>query len=296
MRISYQSPLQLSLPAIAEIHTSAYGGGWVSSPLKLAEIFRTQNVDLQRSLIAYDGRRPIGIALIGRRRAHGWLYDFAITPGYRGKGLATRLLQTATREAAKAGMRDIELDVWEKRDDAIRLYQRAGFQHVRSYLNFEASGAALRLSDLDLPPRLKATSCPVEGIIPWYAANEHEPQPCWDRRLPSLLTYGDGQACVVADEQGPAACMEYAARRASPSDPERIRPLFVGLRSDAGIEHLRALFVAAARDAFGDLSGPVFRVALEPENSRLASLLNDLGMQLVGQALDMRLTMMPETL
>lgn len=293
MQITYQSVLNFSLPAIAEIHTTCYGGGWVSTPVKLAEIFRVQGVDLEHSLVAYDGRRPVGIAFFGRRRAHGWLYDFAIAPAYRGQGLGTRLLMTTTREAAKAGIRDIELDVWEKRDDAIRLYKRAGFEHRRTYLNFEATGLHLRLSERDLAPTWRIQPWPVESVIPWYANNDHEPEPCWDRRLPSLLTYADAKACILEDERGPVACLHYAARPAAERDPDRIRPMFVGLRADAGTSHLRALFAAAAQINFGSPTTTVFRIALEPETSRLVHLLADLGMRLVGRALDMRLNLQP---
>lgn len=291
MRITYQSALHLSLSDIAELHTSAYGGGWTSKVDTLADIFRVQSVDLKLSLIAYDGRRPVGLALIGRRRAHGWLYDFAITRSYRGQGLATRLLQTSTREAAKAGLRDVELDVWEKRDDAIRLYQRAGFQHVRNYLMFHATGAQLHLSDDDLPPDWQATSDLVETVIPWYAAAESEPQPAWDRRLPSLLTYSDARVMLLVDSQGPAACLHYAARPASGHDPNRVRPMFIGLRPGSGIAHVRALLFAAARDAFGDVAGTTFRIALEPEHSTLAKLLAEAGMNVAATAFDMRLRM-----
>jgi ribosomal protein S18 acetylase RimI-like enzyme len=289
MRITFQSALQLNLPAIAELQTTTYGGGWTSNPTKLADIFRIQSVDLQQSLIAYDGRKPIGLALLGRRRAHGWLYDFGMLPAYRGRGLGTRLLTTAARQAAKAGIRDIELDVWERRDDAIRLYQRAGFQHTRSYLNLEASGSALRLSDLDMPPRLRITPGSVEEVIGWYAAARAEPDPCWDRRLPSLLTYSDAQFCTVADEHGSIACMHYVARIAAGKDPNRVRPMFIGLTERARIEHLRALFSFAARTAFADFSTTIFRIALEPETSTPAQLLLDMGMRIAGRALDMRL-------
>lgn len=295
MRLTYQSALNLSLPAIADIHSAAFGSGWRSEADKLADIFRTQSVDLRLSLVAYDGRKPVGIAFLGRRRAHGWLYDFAIVPAYRGYGVGTRLLTTMTREASKASVRDIELDVWEKRDDAIRLYERAGFEFRRSYLNFEGTGAQLGLSPDAPPARWDIRSCTVEQIVPWYAAAaEHEPEPCWDRRLPSLLTYGDAQACVVADEQGPAACMHYAARTAAGNDPDRIRPMFVGLRRGATVAHLRTLFAAAAKSAFADLETTVFRVALEPDQSTLCTLLDAAGMQTVGRALDMRLSLRQE--
>ncbi|HEX6291432.1 MAG TPA: GNAT family N-acetyltransferase [Herpetosiphonaceae bacterium] len=289
MRITFQSALQLTLPSVAELQTATYGGGWKSNPTKLADIFRVHNVDLEHSLIAYDGRKLMGLALLGRRRAHGWLYDFGILPAYRGKGLGTRLLMTAAREAAKAGVRSIELDVWEKRDDAIRLYQRVGFQHVRTYLNVEASGDDLRLSELDLPPRLRLAVGRVEDVIGWYAAARDEPEPCWDRGLPSLLTYGDAQLCTVADDQGLVACMHYVARSASGADPNRVRPMFIGLTERSGLEHIRALFSFAARSAFENISTTMFRVALEPEPSKPARLLLDVGMQIAGRALDMRL-------
>lgn len=291
MRITYQSALHLSLPQIAELHTSAYGGGWTSTPAKLAEIFRVQNVDLALSLVAYDGRKPIGLAMLGRRRAHGWLYDFAITPSYRGKGLGTRLLQTTTREAAKAGVRDIDLDVWEKRDDAIRLYRSAGFQHVRTYLVLQATGAQLELGSHDIAPDWQVTPDLVETVIPWYAAAEDEPRPCWDRSLPSLLSYDDAQLLLLHDAGGPAACLHYAARPAAGPDPNRIRPMFVGLRAGAGIEHIRALFAAATQRTFADAGATTFRIALEPEQSQLVRLLNGMGVQVVARALGMQLSM-----
>jgi ribosomal protein S18 acetylase RimI-like enzyme len=288
MRITYQSALHLSLPQIAELHSMAYGG-WVSKPETLADIFRVQSVDLKLSLVAYDGRKAIGLALLGRRRAHGWLYDFAVSPKYRGQGLGTRLLQTTTREAERAGVRDLELDVWEKRDDAIRLYQRAGFQHMRSYLIFQSTGAELQLNDDDLPSHWSISPALVKEITPWYAAAANEPEAAWDRRLPSLLSYGDARALTLADQQGPAAFMHYAARPASGTDPNRIRPMFVGLRPGMGVPVLRALFLFAARDAFGEVATTAFRVALEPETSTLAALLTTLGMKPVARALDMRL-------
>jgi hypothetical protein len=231
------------------------------------------------------------MALLGRRGSHGWLYDFGILPTYRGKGLGTRLLTTATREAAKAGMRDIELDVWEKRADAIRLYQQAGFRHERSYLNFEASGTELRLSDLDLPPRLALANGLVKDVIGWYAAAHDQTDPCWDRQLSSLLTYSDAQLCTVADDQGPLACLHYVARPAAGNDPNRVRPMFIGQTTRTRVEHLRALFSFAARSAFADLATTVFRVALEPETSATAKLLADTGLRAVGRALDMRLNL-----
>ena len=96
---------------------------------------------------------------------------------------------------------------------------------------------------------------------------------------------------MIADEQGTAALMHYAARSASGNDPNRVRPMFIGLRQGAGVDYIRALFVAAARTVFVDLTATVFRMALEPETSRVARLLAEMGMRTAGRALDMRLSM-----
>lgn len=289
MRITYQSALDHSLSELADIHTHAYGGNWVSLPGKLAEITRTLNLDLEHSLVAYDGRKPIGLVLLGRRRAHGWLYDLAVQPSYRSHGLGTRLVMTATRQLMQAGVRDIELDVWEKRDDAIRLYRRAGFQHRRTYLVFDTTGADLDLHVRDMPASWRFEAAAVEELTAWYAASHDQPEPVWRRRLPSLFTIDDAQTRLLYDDDGPAACIHYAARPAQPRDPNRIRPMFIGLRPDADMRHIRALFAAAAHESFTDLATTTFRIALEPEESRLSRILIDGNMRVVGRALDMRL-------
>lgn len=65
--------------------------------------------------------------------------------------------------------------------------------------------------------------------------------------------------------------------------------MFIGLSERANVEHLRALFCFAARTAFTDLSTTAFRIALEPETSRLVPMLADMGVRVVGKAFDMRL-------
>ncbi len=106
--------------------------------------------------------------------------------------------------------------------------------------------------------------------------------------LTVVVDDGDALACSLDDERGPAALMHYAARPAEGRDPNRIRPMFVGLRNDATPDHLRALMAWAARNAFGSIEATTIRVALEPEGSRLAHMLAELGMTMAGLAYDMR--------
>jgi RimJ/RimL family protein N-acetyltransferase len=59
--------------------------------------------------------------------AHRGTLGMGIIPGYRGRGLGTRLI-TATLDAARAaGLRRIELDAHADNPGAIALYEKVGF-------------------------------------------------------------------------------------------------------------------------------------------------------------------------
>ena len=47
----------------------------------------------------------------------------------RGKGIGTRLIGAAEAFAKERGARRLELDVFAKNGDAVRLYERLGFEH-----------------------------------------------------------------------------------------------------------------------------------------------------------------------
>lgn len=81
--------------------------------------------------VAVVGSEVVGWCDIRKREidshAHRGTLGMGIIPGYRGRGLGTRLI-TATLDAArKAGLRRIELDVHADNLNAIALYEKAGF-------------------------------------------------------------------------------------------------------------------------------------------------------------------------
>jgi GNAT superfamily N-acetyltransferase len=56
-----------------------------------------------------------------------WLEELYVAPAFRGRGLGTRLLERAAREARRAGCISLELEVVRGHERAARLYLREGF-------------------------------------------------------------------------------------------------------------------------------------------------------------------------
>ena len=292
MAVALRSALYVSMHDLADAQTVAYGGSWTSSATKLAQICHVQSVDLGLSVVAFDRQLPVGIALVGRRADHGWLHDIAVAPTHRGSGLGTQIMEGVLEEMRQQATREIELDVAAMRSDAIGLYTRLGFRTTRTYLNLAASATDLGLDQVELQPGHALVAGSEGELIEAYArAQQVEPLPCWDRSLASLLAYPDGYISRLMAGDHEIGLMHYLARPAASGDPDRLRPLFLRLAPEAGADELAELLAATARAAFGEVQGLAIRVALEPEASACAMLLDQLRMPVVAESFDMRLAL-----
>jgi ribosomal protein S18 acetylase RimI-like enzyme len=292
MSLALRSALYVSMNDLAEAQTTAYGSGWTSSPAKLAEICRVQSIDLGLSQIVFDGRRAVGVALVGSRADHGWLHDIAVAPEYRRSGVGKRLMQAVFDAMRQSGIREVELDVAAMRQDAIGLYSKLGFRRTRSYLNLAATGRELGMDRTMLPPTHTVVAGSQQTLIDAYADTQaSEPAPCWDRSLPSLLAYTDGYVSRLLAGEQELGLMHYLARPAAAGDPDRIRPLFVRLAPDADAILLAELLTGTGSAAFGDVGRVTYRIALEPHGSRFARLLAELKVPVVAESYDMRLAL-----
>ena len=75
-----------------------------------------------------DGRVVGSIAVVDAEDGVGQLRWFLLTPEARGTGLGRRLLETALAYCRDRGMRHVFLWSFAQLGDALRLYERAGFQ------------------------------------------------------------------------------------------------------------------------------------------------------------------------
>lgn len=277
---------------LAEAQAAARGGGVKRSTQRLELLCRVQSIDLSASVVAYDGSNPIGIALAGRRADRGWLYEVAVAPAYRRRGIGSRMIQAVIEELERAGTHELELDVAASRRDARTLFARLGFKRTRSYLSFAAGGEEMGLHAVKLPPGWSIVAGSTAQLITAYSrAQLSEPEPCWGRSLASLLAYPGGRIVRLIDGDRELALIFSLARAPSGGDAALLRPLFLNWKSGVSVEALPGLIAAAAHEALGMVRDVAVRFALEPVESSVACALCELRMPVVDESYDMRLVL-----
>jgi RimJ/RimL family protein N-acetyltransferase len=110
-------------------------GRWLATqPSRTAEEVRerfTASLDDEnrRTVVCVDDGRIIGSASTYETGIAGvWSLGTWILAPYRGRGLGRRLLDLVVAEAAAAGARKVELEVFTDNAVAIALYEAAGFE------------------------------------------------------------------------------------------------------------------------------------------------------------------------
>ena len=63
------------------------------------------DVDLARSVVAYDRRKPVGMALLSRRSDRGWVSGVGVLPAWRRRGIGRQMMRTVLERAREAGVR-----------------------------------------------------------------------------------------------------------------------------------------------------------------------------------------------
>ncbi|WP_440710544.1 GNAT family N-acetyltransferase [Herbiconiux sp. YIM B11900] len=82
------------------------------------------------------GGDPVGCLVLTASGSDGELPEVKrlwVDPAARGSGVATALLDAAAERAHRCGDRGVRLSVWEWREGALRLYERAGFVRTDSW-------------------------------------------------------------------------------------------------------------------------------------------------------------------
>jgi ribosomal protein S18 acetylase RimI-like enzyme len=111
----------------------------------LARALRSRSAVL---LLAECEEAPAGyILLLFRKGAKAArLYSLATAPSARGKGVAAALVDAGVAHAAEKGCDRLTLEVRRSNGDAIRLYERCGFERLREVPRYYDDGeSALRM-------------------------------------------------------------------------------------------------------------------------------------------------------
>jgi ribosomal-protein-alanine N-acetyltransferase len=117
---------RLALPDLQEIEAierRAYRTPW-SRSMFASELAKATSVCLG----AFDGHRLVGY-VVNSRYADSWhVMNVAVDPDWQRRGIATRLLERLFELTADDEGRGYTLEVRVTNDEAIRLYERLGFE------------------------------------------------------------------------------------------------------------------------------------------------------------------------
>jgi GNAT superfamily N-acetyltransferase len=113
-----------------------HGRDWPSANAFLASVERLIETPDAEFLLASpdDDSPPAGVCQVRYRHSvwmaadDCWIEDLFVRDAARGRGVGKALLDLVLERARRRGCRRAELDVNERNDDALALYQRAGFE------------------------------------------------------------------------------------------------------------------------------------------------------------------------
>ena len=103
----------------------------------LLHMLTHDGVDASLSRLVCQGDVAIGCALVARRGWTSRLAGMAIVPEARGKGVGRRTMQTLLAQARERGDRRMVLEVIERNEPALKLYESLGFTRVRRLVSLE---------------------------------------------------------------------------------------------------------------------------------------------------------------
>ncbi|MFF5900656.1 GNAT family N-acetyltransferase [Streptomyces argenteolus] len=123
------------LLAAYHLRTEAEKGVPVSGVAGLPDRYRSEIADPRSAfadavvLVAFLGNVAVGCLVVASLPAQGQseIKRLWTDPEFRGRGIASALLDAALAHVAANGMGPVRLSVWEWRTGAIALYERFGF-------------------------------------------------------------------------------------------------------------------------------------------------------------------------
>lgn len=158
-------------------------------------MIRKDSLDLAASRVLLVDEQPAGIALIARRGWTSRLAAMGIVQGQRSKGAGSRFMRKLVDEARERNDHAMVLEVIEQNENAVKLYQKCGFQSVRRLIGLIRKDAIEKnktsLTAIDL--REAGSLIAQHGLtdLPWQLAGETiahmNPPACAYRNGPALV-------------------------------------------------------------------------------------------------------------
>ena len=133
-------------PSLAEIHAASFARGWSEAELEALVADPAVDALVARRASPFGTRRPVGFALCRRAGEEAEVLTVAVSPHWRGRGVATELTETLLRRLYAERVAAVFLEVDAGNVPALALYRRLRFHQVgerRGYYAGSGGGHAL---------------------------------------------------------------------------------------------------------------------------------------------------------
>ncbi|WP_037079321.1 GNAT family N-acetyltransferase [Neorhizobium vignae] len=204
--ISYRRLSECSLEDAAEGFTAGFSGYVVPMNVTVPSLqlrIERDHVDPDESFVYFDGEKPAGILLIGRRGDLSRVGAIGIGPTIRGRGFGRSVMLDAIEAAKARGDRKLILEVINTNERARDLYLSLGFVITRKLVGF---GRSRKLAAPDVAPGEECNLGKAAGMLARFADTDLT----WQTDPRSFETAGpplkgftfDGKAIALLDDTG----------------------------------------------------------------------------------------------
>ena len=253
----------LDRPALTALFNDAFSDYLV--PMRLdddafAAHVELNDIDLSASPVAFDGDRAVAFALVAIRAEEAWIGGMGTRPSERGRGLGEAVLVAGLESARERGCRRAWLEVIDRNEPAVHLYERLGFERERDVIVWSLDGH----DEAAAPARTPS----VDDAHAWIAARRASREP-WQRTDAALARMRERRPlrAVAVDRDG-----ELAAALIHDDTPS--------------VRQIAALDEAAAADL---LRGRGVRMSNAPAGEPPSNALERLGARMVARQHEMRI-------
>jgi ribosomal protein S18 acetylase RimI-like enzyme len=236
MTVEFRRSTDFSLAELASVFTASYEGyfiPFVVDETQLGYMVEVFDLDLSRSLVAVEGRVPIGLANLGRRAERSWLGGIGVVRDHRGSGIGESLTRMLLVQAREAGAREMVLEVIVENAPAIALYEKLGFARTRELevLSLAAATGHSEARETDLGEGLEIVAATRGRPEPWQRADETVANLARRGSTPRAITVA-GAAAVFSEDSDRVSLLQAAG------DPTGLEALVAALRSRGDVSAL----------------------------------------------------------
>lgn len=187
-------------------------------------LVQRESVDLSASVVAIEGERVVGVAMLAQRGKEGWIGGVGVIPSHRRQQIGRRMMEYLIQQAKSLQISTLYLEVIEDNVAAFHLYDSLGFEITRRLLVLERDKGAAPVPDGFVLQELWA-----QQAMQYFDRFHRVPNP-WQRRKHALESLTMGMTCWgIALETAPETLLGYCLGWVG---HDRIHFMDIGLKPD----------------------------------------------------------------